>query len=182
MSAGGTCLWRRCHQLTESIRRGAMVWACLSHTGRKRRAGNTSPPWDTRTRCGWKQHRRSSSCHQHKLRELCFEWSRTHRIAHCNWNTLHKVPDLPKERKQHFGINFLQPGLQHNDVMVKKQAAETLLYVVCWEWGNVTITPITTAKGNLLTHTFEEHALPECSEVVEIICLKEQVYVHTETD
>jgi hypothetical protein len=87
-----------------------------------------------------------------------------------------------KERKQHCGKKYVQPAVQHNEVTVTKQATEMLRDVVCREWGNATITPITTEKSSLLTHTFEEHSLTACLEVVEIICLKEQVHVHTEPD
>lgn len=76
----------------------------------------------------------------------------------------------------------MQPAVQNNDVTVTKEATETLLDVACREWVNATITPITTAKSNLLGRTFEEHSLPACLEVVEIMCLKERAYVHTEPD
>jgi len=111
--------------------------------------------------------------------ENCFGWNGTHSIARCNWNTLQKVSDVHKERKQLCGMKFVQPALQHNDVMVTKHTTETLLDVACLEWGNATITPIIAAKGNLLTHTFEEYSLTACLEVVDIICLKEQAHVQT---
>ena len=77
----------------------------FSHTQAEKDGRETRVPRDTRTRCAWNQHRQASSCHQNKFRELCFEWSRTHSIALCNWNTLQKVPDAYKERKHHFGIH-----------------------------------------------------------------------------
>lgn len=126
--AGGKCLRRWCHQITVPFRRGAMVWSCLSHTGRKGWAGNTSsPPPETQ---GLDVSQTSIAKRLPPINTNsgnCFEWSRTHSIAHCNWNTLQKVPDLHKERKQHFGV---QPAAQHN-AMVKKQATERLFDVAC---------------------------------------------------
>jgi hypothetical protein len=87
-----------------------------------------------------------------------------------------------KERKQHCGTKYVQPAVQHNEVMVTKQATEMLLDVACRKWVNATITTIATAKSSLLTHTFEEHSLTACLEVIEIICLKEQAHAHTEPD
>jgi hypothetical protein len=77
--------------------------------------------------------------------------------------------DVHEERKQLSECTSMQPAAQHNEVMVKKYAIESLPDVICWECRNATIMPIPTAKGNLVMQTYEGHPPPARLEVTETI-------------
>ena len=74
----------------------------------------------------------------------------------------------------------MQTAEHHNEVMVKKQATWNAAGYGPLRVGKSNHHADYNSKGKLLKQTFGEYSPPACLEVVEIMCLKEQAYVHTE--